>query len=283
LAIAHFGAFLDRDWRVSDLLWGRLDGAERIITALLPLRESADLRNALIDEVHAAILTEFEARVRLGKMVLNPERDQGIRVPLTPQLAQRAIEAIAPPARAADRPTQTEFMSLWRMLVPAEPNRVMLMRALARGTTITGRMLDGIGGSQLKPPARWLTRAGRALWGLVEISVPHHWATLLGRYWQSLLLLISIILIVAGLLTTQPAVSGFGWALLGLAVLLLILRTLLWDFMRAGKVRAALAGLAILIAAGVFFVGGLQVYRWAGVGWQNVQARICAAIHNCPT
>src|SRR5262249_5981911 len=55
LAIAHFGAFLDLDWRVSDLLWGRLDGAERIITALLPLKESAKLRDSLIDEAHAAI------------------------------------------------------------------------------------------------------------------------------------------------------------------------------------------------------------------------------------
>jgi Protein of unknown function (DUF3376) len=35
LAVAHFGAFLDRDWRVNDLLWGRLDAAERIISALL--------------------------------------------------------------------------------------------------------------------------------------------------------------------------------------------------------------------------------------------------------
>ncbi|MBI3275474.1 MAG: DUF3376 domain-containing protein [Methylocystis sp.] len=284
LAVAHFGAFLDRDWRISDLLWGRLDGAERIITALLPLQESAQLRNRLIDEAHEAILKEFEARPRLGTMALDPTRNQGARHPLTSETVQQAIDAIAQPATAADRQTQTAFMSLWRMLTPAEPNRVMLMRTLARGATIVGHMLDGIaGGTQLSLPAKWLANAGRALWALVEISVPRDWRTLLGKYWHSLLLLISIILILGGLLTAQPAVSGFGWAALGFAALLLILRTILWDFMRAGKIRAALGGLAILIAAVVASVGGVRIYGWIGAEWENAQAWTCGALHNCPS
>jgi uncharacterized protein (DUF427 family) len=155
LAVVHFGAFLDRDWRVSDLLWGRLDGAERIITALLPLQQSAQLRNRLIDEAHAAILAEFQARPRLGTMALNPTRNQSARNPLTPQIVQQVIDAIALHAAAASRQTQTTFMSLWRTLMPAEPDRVMLVRTLARGTTIVGRMFDGIAGSsQLSTPAR---------------------------------------------------------------------------------------------------------------------------------
>ena len=35
-ALFHFGAFLNRDWRRNDMLWGRLDGAERIITSISP-------------------------------------------------------------------------------------------------------------------------------------------------------------------------------------------------------------------------------------------------------
>src|SRR5262249_17255016 len=138
LAIAHFGAFLDLDWRVSDLLWGRLDGAERIITALLPLKESAKLRDSLIDEAHAAILEEFKARDYLGKMVLKSP------VPLERAFQEKVIDALAPPAATAGRQTQTNFMSVWQNLVPEEPNREMMMRALSRGTTITGRMFDGI-------------------------------------------------------------------------------------------------------------------------------------------
>ncbi|HET9167336.1 MAG TPA: patatin-like protein, partial [Candidatus Angelobacter sp.] len=44
LVMAHFGAFLDQDWRVNDLLWGRLDAAERVITALLPWTDDNVLR-----------------------------------------------------------------------------------------------------------------------------------------------------------------------------------------------------------------------------------------------
>jgi hypothetical protein len=35
-ALFHFGAFLKREWRQNDLMWGRLDAAERIIQSILP-------------------------------------------------------------------------------------------------------------------------------------------------------------------------------------------------------------------------------------------------------
>jgi len=35
-ALFHFGAFLNREWRQNDLMWGRLDAAERIIRCVLP-------------------------------------------------------------------------------------------------------------------------------------------------------------------------------------------------------------------------------------------------------
>jgi patatin-related protein len=35
-ALFHFGAFLKREWRQNDLMWGRLDATERIIRSILP-------------------------------------------------------------------------------------------------------------------------------------------------------------------------------------------------------------------------------------------------------
>src|SRR5262249_7178766 len=51
-ALMSFGAFLDESWRRNDILWGRLDGAERIISALLPNNEDEELRKQLIKEAH---------------------------------------------------------------------------------------------------------------------------------------------------------------------------------------------------------------------------------------
>jgi hypothetical protein len=49
----HFGAFLSRFWRENDLKWGRLDGAERIIRAVLPA-DSPDAE-MLVREARLAI------------------------------------------------------------------------------------------------------------------------------------------------------------------------------------------------------------------------------------
>jgi hypothetical protein len=58
-ALGHFGAFLQRNWRQNDILWGRLDGAERIIRALLPGDEAPDgTRAALIEEAQLCILED---------------------------------------------------------------------------------------------------------------------------------------------------------------------------------------------------------------------------------
>ena len=76
----HFGAFLKRDWRVNDLMWGRLDGAERIIRSVLPpgSEHAARLiRNAQIailrdrfgeraEEMWQRLKTDYEVDRRLG-------------------------------------------------------------------------------------------------------------------------------------------------------------------------------------------------------------------------
>jgi patatin-related protein len=52
----NFGAFFDLKWRENDLLWGRLDGAECLIKAVMP--DDSPERARLILEAHDAILAE---------------------------------------------------------------------------------------------------------------------------------------------------------------------------------------------------------------------------------
>ena len=59
-ALFHFGAFLNREWRENDLMWGRLDAAERIIRCILPGSPEA---NAWIEEANLAI-TGSEPRLK---------------------------------------------------------------------------------------------------------------------------------------------------------------------------------------------------------------------------
>ena len=58
-----FGAFFDKDWRTNDILWGRLDAAERLISIVLPnsiapanRQAISELQKELIAEAHETIL-----------------------------------------------------------------------------------------------------------------------------------------------------------------------------------------------------------------------------------
>lgn len=54
--LGNFGAFFRDKFRVNDIMWGRLDGAERVIAALLPADES--LRERMTQRAHRAIIVE---------------------------------------------------------------------------------------------------------------------------------------------------------------------------------------------------------------------------------
>jgi patatin-related protein len=81
IALGHFGGFFRKDWRENDILWGRLDAAERIIDTLLAEEDATpELRAAMIAQAHRAIVKDdqklesdadvdaFLARLRDGEV-----------------------------------------------------------------------------------------------------------------------------------------------------------------------------------------------------------------------
>jgi patatin-related protein len=76
-ALFHFGAFLNREWRRNDLMWGRLDAAERIIRAILP--PNSTRAKALVDEANLAITGGSEFREVNRKLPLFTRLKLGFR------------------------------------------------------------------------------------------------------------------------------------------------------------------------------------------------------------
>ena len=58
-ALAHFGGFLDENWRLNDILWGRLDTAEVAVAKILGIEDPAATRR-----VHRALLADLAAALR---------------------------------------------------------------------------------------------------------------------------------------------------------------------------------------------------------------------------
>jgi hypothetical protein len=227
--LGNFGAFLDRGWRENDMLWGRLDGAERILTALLPSQCDRPLREQLIDEAHDLILRE-------------------------------EMDRLLPASCAPPRERFAQFTAAQR----TEPHRDLSARSIARSATVIGGMLDRIARDR-----RWeglpfasLTRAGRLLWGLVEVAMPRSLNELFLQHWIKLLYLVEAALIVVGFLVPEAQALGVKLLLWTLAAHLAaaLIRDYLLESRRATYAVASLAALALLALTAV---GALEVWNVA--------------------
>ena len=222
-ALGNFGAFLDAGWRRNDLLWGRLDAAERLIRSALG--DKPDAAEDLVREAHEAILSEelspgdgtelcrllAQALVRLGvdptrtsarELAALIERETGATIGARlDTLLRQCLEA---PALREHLRTAYEVD---RRLEPA-----VAMRLAGRSAEVAGRLLAVLGqrhrGASFVAP--WLIRVGRFAWGFVELALPGSTANLITRHWLRLLYLLELLLIGGGLLAAAPVIQDFG-------------------------------------------------------------------------
>lgn len=294
-ALAHFGAFLDRGWRMNDILWGRLDGAERIIATLLPGERNAAAREELIRDAHLAILAdEFRPADRdtlcqllsdaMAKEGSTDAAEQQLRDMATRQPGARVNTVLQAALRSSLEPeTLHEFFRTSYRVNP-HLHRETAVRNLARSTRVVGGMLEGMAAAYRADPRpfAWVTRLGRVFWGLVEVAVPGSFWNLLFRHWLKLLYLFGVLMVVAGALFLNPGVQGVGVGVLLLTVTAHFATLVLGDFMHDGswwqRALRTVAGVAVAVVVvavlGLALVGADEVFglrerlglsgRWGG-------------------
>lgn len=244
-ALHHFGAFLDQVWRQNDILWGRLDGAERLITALLPDQENKKVRAQLIGEAHDAILVEE----------LQQKSDAALQLVITETLvkvssgmtAKSALATIFPRLRdeqlrgrlgsAIDAGLKNDKLLAF-IKSSYEVNRDLdpkiVLRSIARSTQVIGKMFEDMANQNQLEGKRlaWIARLGQFFWGLVEVAVPGSLLNLLFFHWLKILYAFEVFLIVASILLGQKDVTRFGWTALALTAALNVIVLLLGDYIR---------------------------------------------------
>jgi len=110
-----FGAFLDFQWRFSDMLRGRLDGAERLITAVLPDSddETRRVREEFVRRAQEAIALEwagFQEKLKLKPSEQKLKLINQLKMYVsTEKLCEEAKKAAATPGGCP--PTPPEFLS----------------------------------------------------------------------------------------------------------------------------------------------------------------------------
>lgn len=197
-----FGGFFDEEWRKNDILWGRLDGAERLISTLLPGDGYKEIRNALIKEAHQGII------------------NKELEMPKKRDLLNNLLENIQSPKEKAlsylksyfeDEEIQERFKN--KNNINPELSIEILLGYLSRSTQVFGSILDDISKQKQTTSvvAPWLTRFGRTLWLLIEVasSRPNIFNIFI-KYWLPLIYIFEIFLFVSGLLLQNQVIQGFG-------------------------------------------------------------------------
>lgn len=235
--LMHFGAFLDREWRRNDMLWGRLDGAERLITSIVPQR-CPKLARVLVREAHCQILQEHFAALDSQTMMellaksLGPVEDfKADRRKRLPASASDAPFDLADRDRLLDRliregrdPRQVleMFSRSDAYRFDPEPSPRTVAEALTRGATVVGKVLERVSekASMDMPQkaTRWLIWVGRVTWTLVEASTPKSWRCMMMRDFVGLGLLIPLVLVFLGIIFDKSGTRDLGWLTLACAV-----------------------------------------------------------------
>jgi patatin-related protein len=221
---AHFGAFLSEDWRRNDILFGRLDAAEVLINTFVP--ECNPDRETLRLAAQRAIIEE-------GEGLTDGQRAEILRT-------------------LSDEPEDTDVVRLFKekYRVPEDLSAGAALPFLARGVSVTGKILDGLsrGHGAAKALTRWFARIGSWLAGIVSLS--------LIRIVLLFLLGAQVVMVGTGWLFHEPRVIRVGILALMFTVTARIVLGLLAGFIRGGHwpVRALrvvlyLVAVAILIAA----------------------------------
>lgn len=292
-SLGNFGAFFDKEFRRNDILWGRLDAAERIITALLssvPVtnqKERDRLKADLIMDAQRAILAEeYNAENKAGLRgllgsALDDTKSAADNIAFRNKLNERLESETPNLSKVRDflnaclRGTDPllHFRDTYKFEHDLEPE--VMIRLSGRASKVFGKMLEGIADTHRIEKKRivWVTRLTQLFWGLVEIAVPGSYGNLVYRYWLKLLYGFEVLLIVLGTLLLNPTIQRFGATAFGITAVINILVLILSDRMRSKY--------TVLNAAGFLF--GVAILLFAAIGGAKVAGLFGATIdHTTP-
>jgi hypothetical protein len=284
--LMNFGAFLDERWRKNDILWGRLDGAERLIMAVMPLIEDGDekIRQKLIRQAQTAILAD---ELHLGKVQemrcllvqclvheaekLGGNADEDVLRGLLDDVSKRLNEQkqqLPATLHTVFDACLREPEHLWEYFntaykVDRRYDAQNAVRLMARATNVAARMLEGLAEQYKFTNKRmvWITRFAAIFWGLVELAMPQSMGNLLGRHWFKLLYLAALLCILGGAFIGPQQVSTFGWTALAIILGVHTLVTVVGDVL-SGASRKIFAR-AMVYLFGLLLIGLLSGWLWA--------------------
>jgi patatin-related protein len=261
--LMSFGAFLDESWRRNDMLWGRLDGAERIISALLPENSDNEVRKYLINEAHLGIFKQeteegnADAVCRLLSHALAHTKSQEPGGRNLKELVDQVLAQNAGRLNDAQKTALSTPQTLDRQLQPRHA-----LEYISRSTNITGDMLTGLSDKYQfesgKRVSRWMARVGIVLWNLIAVAVPENLVSLFFRHWLGLFYFFAFALIAVGVFLNNN-VKFAGWQVLGIVAVIHLIVSGVGSYIRGKKFLNLAKAVAVFVVLGLMTIGGLSL------------------------
>ncbi len=233
----HFGAFFDEDWRRNDIMWGRLDTAERLVT-LFGTRSGRkdDIRGEtaeILADLHHAILTDEGA--------INPASAGGGIPPTSAQ-------------RDADLRHFSEHFK-----VPPGPEPRKLLEVASRSGSVTSAIAQTLSGGQ---KVTLLQRVVAAVtWVLSGTLAFVRFREVVKTPLRSLGLActaVGVLLILGSPLVGWDSGTSAGWLAVGIGVALIIVSVV--HLITGGRVRQMVLILGVLVVAALAVYGGIELW-----------------------
>lgn len=282
---AAFGGFMDRAWRDNDMMWGRLDGAERIVTALLPNPSDKTLREHYIRLVHDAILAEEfvgggnSAHDRIYQCLAYHLNKDGVTTASSTELKKHSDDVLKDfpsLANIIDKGDFRTFLEKWYAFADAPPNE-RLVDWSARSLRIFSKMIDDLPGAKgervTKRISGTLHSIGVFLSSLLRIILPRSLPRDAFLHGLRLLVLVGALFIVGGILLgivgsnkVDPTAEGIRNIGIGVVIACIVVWLLLSVATRliTGKVDLSQAVLTILgvVVLALAAFGGYKVWEF---------------------
>lgn len=289
--LGNFGAFMEKRWRQNDIMWGQLDGAERIIASLVNDPED---RKRFTGEAQAAIVLDTirpmgvkESRDLLVEAFMRPRN--GKPDPDSLSAFVRTLRQYADGRGGAahdrslvlggldERKLRDHYLRSFDENSCLEPKGAF--RNAARAATVTAKMLSGLADRYAVAGRSFfavLTRVTTFFMWLVEAAISRSLSNLVFHHWLKLLYLFEVVLLLLGYLFVSEPVQQLAVLAFSLTVALHVAVLWLWDRLRSRNLVSGILKVFLIVMVVVLMVAGMAcIANLAGfVEWAPMFERL---------
>jgi len=273
--LGNFGGFFNREWRLNDILWGRLDGADRIISALIAGTPFENKKAEYVQKANIAIL--HEELLHEHDTASEPLMSALLRI--TAKLRKdEAISKVPADGKNPEKPLPQADISFDNIVLKMGPDTIKTilrnnlpehelleifkesqktdvqlqpeatLAVAGRAAQVMAGLLENLSTDYkfMKKRTAWIYNFGQVVWAVVQIAIPDSFWNILFRRWITFFYAAEVLLIAGGKLLANPVVTSFGWKFFAITAGTHVIIATLSSYLRGKQIHLFLRNVLLI-------------------------------------